>query len=230
MSRVAVATLGFFNPAAMPDPFPVANQQQMVEWIEQLTAQLGYSGIALLMLAETVFPPIPSEVIMPLAGMKTGNGGLSLPAVIAAGTVGAMAGNSMWYGVARLVGTDRLRGFISRHGRWLTLDWSDVERGQDLFTRGGAVFVCLGRLLPTIRSIVSIPAGLLAMPFGRFVLWSFVGTSVWTSLLAGAGALLGQHHDKVAEVVGPMSTIIIIAIAVWYIWRVVTWKRDRPNG
>lgn len=121
------------------------------------------------------------------------------------------------------------RHIVDRHGRWLTLDWSDVERGRDLFARGGAGFVCLGRLLPTIRSIVSIPAGLLAMPFGRFFLWSFVGTSAWTSLLAGAGALLGQHHDKVAGVIGPISTGIIIAIAIWYIWRVMTWKRDRPN-
>ncbi|OUC52909.1 MULTISPECIES: DedA family protein [Sphingomonadaceae] len=201
----------------------------MAQWIEQLMAQLGYAGIALLMLAETVFPPIPSEVIMPLAGMEAAKGTLSLPGIIAAGTAGAMAGNSLWYGLARWVGADRLRSFIDRHGRWLTLDWSDVERGRDLFARGGAGFVCLGRLLPTIRSIVSIPAGLLAMPFGRFFLWSFVGTSAWTSLLAGAGALLGQHHDKVAGVIGPISTGIIIAIAIWYIWRVMTWKRDRPN-
>lgn len=192
-------------------------------------AQLGYAGIALLMLVETVFPPIPSEVIMPLAGMEAGKGALSLPGIIAAGTAGAMAGNSFWYGLARLVGADRLRGFIDRHGRWLALDWADVERGRGLFSRSGVVFVCLGRLLPTIRSIVSIPAGLLAMPFGRFFAWSFVGTLGWTALLAGAGALLGQRHEAVAGVVGPISTAIILAMAIWYVWRVATWKRRHSD-
>ncbi len=186
---------------------------------------LGYVGIALLMLAETVFPPIPSEVIMPLAGMQAGRGSLSLAGVIAAGTAGAMAGNVFWYAVARRVGVDRLHGFIDRHGRWLTLDWSDVDRGRHLFSRGGSLFVCFGRMVPTVRSIVSVPAGLLAMPFPRFFAWSLAGTLGWTALLAGAGASLGARHDAVSRVIGPFSLAIIVAIAVWYAWRVATWRK-----
>lgn len=195
--------------------------------IEQMMSQLSYAGIALLMLAETIFPPLPSEVIMPLAGIQAQQGTLSFTGIIVAGTIGAMAGNTFWYGLARLVGVDRMRGFISRHGRWIALDWSDVVRGRSLFAKSGALFVCLGRLAPTIRSIVSLPAGLLAMPFGRFFAWSLVGTFGWTALLAQAGALVGQ--SSVAGVVGPLSTIIVVIIGVWYVWRVVTWRRTRPD-
>jgi membrane protein DedA with SNARE-associated domain len=188
-------------------------------------AQLGYIGIALVMLAETVFPPIPSEVIMPLAGMQTNAGPLSLIGVIAAGTVGAMAGNIFWYAVARMVGIDRLHALVDRWGRWLTLDWSEVERGRRLFARGGGVFVCIGRMIPTIRSIVSIPAGLLAMPFGRFFCWSLLGTTAWTALLAGVGAALGARYGALERIVGPISTTVVVVIILGYVWRVIRWRK-----
>ena len=196
----------------------------MNNWIPDLIAQLGYLGIGLLMFAETIFPPLPSEVIMPLAGMEAGRGAMALPGVIAAGTMGAMVGNIIWYLAARALGVTRLGGLIDRYGRWLTISPHDVERGQRSFAKGGALFVCLGRLVPTIRSIVSIPAGLLAMPFGRFVVWSFLGTAAWTAILAFAGSTLGQGYGAVDRYVGPVSIVVILAIAVAYIWRVVTWR------
>lgn len=110
----------------------------MGQYIQQHIDQLGYLGIALLMFVETVFPPLPSEVIMPLAGVRASRGAMSLPGVIVAGAAGAMAGNVVWYGTARAIGVDRLRGLIDRHGRWATLDWAEVERAEDWFRRHGA--------------------------------------------------------------------------------------------
>lgn len=197
----------------------------MSQYIQQLIDQLGYLGIAVLMFAETVFPPLPSEVIMPLAGLRAARGAMSLPGVIAAGAAGAMAGNLAWYLAARAIGVERLHGLVDRHGRWLTLDWAEVERGQGWFRRHGAAFVCLGRMVPTVRSVVSIPAGLLRMPPARFLFWSTLGTVAWTAALSVAGFLLGQRYTAVDRYLGPVSTAIVVVLLLWYGWRVATWRR-----
>ncbi len=197
----------------------------MGQWIQQLVDQLGYLGIAVLMFVETVFPPLPSEVIMPLAGLQAARDTLSLPGVVAAGAAGAMLGNLAWYAAARAIGVNRLRRLVDRHGRWLTLDWHEVERAQRWFHRHGAAFVCLGRMIPTVRSVVSIPAGLLRMTLPRFLFWSFLGTTVWTTALALAGYILGQRYTSVERYLGPASTGIIVVSIGWYLWRVATWKR-----
>lgn len=194
-------------------------------WIQQLIDQLGYLGIAALMFAETVFPPLPSELIMPLAGLRASRGALSLPGVIAAGAGGAMAGNLAWFLAARAIGVGRLHGLVDRHGRWLTLGWEEVERAQGWFRRHGGTFVCLGRMVPTVRSVVSIPAGLLRMPLARFLLWSSLGTTAWTTALSYAGFLLGQRYTAVDRYLAPISTAVIVILALWYAWRVTTWKR-----
>ena len=133
------------------------------------------------MFLETIFPPIPSEVIMPVAGVAR-RAGAARPCggVIASGTAGAMLGNLFWYLVARVIGMKRFRPFIERYGRWLTMDWDDVEKAERLFGRFGGLIVSLGRMLPTIRSMVSIPAGLLNMRLKSFLIWSTLGTAVWT--------------------------------------------------
>lgn len=197
----------------------------MGDWVVTLIERLGYAGIAILMFAETVFPPLPSEVIMPLAGMQAGRGAMSAPAAIAAGSLGAMAGNILWFALARALGIDRFRGFVDRYGRWLTLDWKDVERGRRAMERHGRWFVFLGRLIPTIRSIVSIPAGLLAMRWRSFLLWSTLGTVAWTSLLTLAGSWLGQRFGTVERVVNPIATGVIVVLVLAYVWRVVRWPR-----
>ena len=120
----------------------------MSELIFRWVEDGGYLGIFLLMLLETVFPPIPSEVIMSLAGVVAARSELSLFGVIAAGTSGAMLGNILWYWGARAMGVGRLRPLIERYGRWLTVDWAEVERAQALFDRQGGIIVCIGRMLP----------------------------------------------------------------------------------
>ena len=196
----------------------------MSDWIIRFVEETGYLGVAMLMFIETVFPPVPSEVIMSIAGMHAGQGKMSLPVVIAVGTVGAMLGNYFWYLVARLIGIDRLRTMIERYGRWLTLDWPEVERARVLFDRYGGVFVCVGRMLPTLRSLISVPAGLLRMKQSTFLIWSTIGSTGWTSLLASAGWLLGRNFRNIEDFVGPISLIVIVGIIVAYLWRVITWR------
>jgi membrane protein DedA with SNARE-associated domain len=200
----------------------------MGDWTTSLIEQTGYVGIFLLMFLETIFPPIPSEVIMPLAGVQAAQGQLSLWAVIASGTAGAMLGNLFWYALARVIGLMRFKPFIVRYGRWLTLDWDDVEKSQTLFGRYGGIIVSGGRMLPTIRSVISIPAGLLNMRLKSFLFWSTLGTAAWTAMLATAGWGLGKAFRDIEKVLGPLSTAIIVLIVIAYVWRQLTWRRRHP--
>ncbi|HEX8413160.1 MAG TPA: DedA family protein [Sphingomicrobium sp.] len=196
----------------------------MTDWIVRLIEQSGYLGIAFLMFLETVFPPIPSEVIMPIAGVAAGKGKLDLGGVIACGTAGAMLGNIVWYLGARALGVVRLKPLIDRYGRWLTLDWAEVQRAERWFARFGTFFVFMGRLLPTIRSLVSIPAGLLRMRFRDFFIASTIGTGAWTAILALAGYQLQQNVEDVGKVVGPASTAIMVTLVAAYVWRLVRFQ------
>lgn len=196
----------------------------MSEWIIRLIDQTGYLGVGFLMFLETVFPPIPSEVIMPVAGLAAARGKLDIFAVIASGTMGAMLGNYFWYLVARVVGIERFQPFIERYGRWLTFDWAEIKKAEKLFGRQGWAIVFFGRMLPTLRSLISIPAGLLHMRLSTFVIWSTIGTTGWTTLLALSGWALGQRYATIETVVGPLSIAILVVIAAGYVWRLLRWK------
>jgi membrane protein DedA with SNARE-associated domain len=140
-----------------------------------------------------------------------------------------MFGNFFWYLLARVIGIERFRPFIEKHGRWLTLDWPDVEKSERLFGRYGGVVVGLGRMLPTVRSVVSIPAGLLHMRLKGFLLWSTIGTTAWSSALALAGYLLGQQFDDIEKVMGPLSAAVIGLIVLAYVYRQLTWRKRHPE-
>jgi membrane protein DedA with SNARE-associated domain len=201
----------------------------MADWVIDLIDKTGYVGVFFLMLAETVFPPIPSEVIMPVAGLAAARGTMTLWGVIVSGTAGAMFGNFFWYLLARVIGIVRFKPFIEKYGRWLTLDWPDVEKAEQMFGRFGSFIVFVGRMLPTVRSVVSIPAGLLRMRLKRFLFWSSVGTAAWSSALALAGYVLGRSFNDVEKIVGPLSMAVIALIVGAYIWRQLTWRRRHPG-
>jgi membrane protein DedA with SNARE-associated domain len=200
------------------------------DWIVRLIEQSGYLGIGFLMFLETVFPPIPSEVIMPIAGVAAAQGKLDIGGVIASGTAGAMLGNIFWYLAARALGVGRLKPFVSRYGRWLTLDWKEIEKAERWFSRFGTFFVFMGRLLPTVRSLVSVPAGLLRMRFKSFVIASTIGTAGWTAILATAGYQLQQNVTEVDKIVGPASNAIIAVLAAGYVWRLWRFRPDKRDG
>jgi membrane protein DedA with SNARE-associated domain len=198
----------------------------MSDWVVRLIEQSGYLGVAFLMFLETVFPPIPSEVIMPVAGMAAAQGKMGFALAVASGTAGAMLGNTVWYLAARALGHDRLKPLIRRHGKWLTISWPEVERAHRWFDRHGVALVFIGRLIPTIRSLVSIPAGLLDMRFRNFFIASTIGTAVWTALLAGAGYKLQENFQQIGRVIGPVSNAVLIGLVVIYVWRLFTHKVD----
>ena len=197
----------------------------MFDWITALIDQLGLPGVALMMFLENVFPPIPSELIMPLAGFNAAQGRMGLVGVILAGTLGSLAGAVLWYLLGRAVGTARLCLLADRHGRWLTVTPGELDRADAWFDRHGGVAVFLGRLVPTVRTLISIPAGLSEMPLGRFLAWSGLGTLIWTTLLALAGYLLEDAYHRVEGWVNPVSTVVVLGIVGLYLWRVATWGR-----
>ena len=201
----------------------------MSDWVVRLIEQSGYLGIGFLMFLETLFPPIPSEVIMPVAGVAAAKGELDFGLTVASGTAGAMLGNIIWYLAARALGHDRLKPMVVRYGKWLTVDWKDIERAHGWFDRHGIALVFLGRLVPTIRSIVSIPAGLLDMRFRDFVIASAIGTALWTALLAGAGYKLHENFTQVEQIIGPVSNVVIGLLVAIYLWRLATHKGE-PAG
>ncbi|QNN64096.1 DedA family protein [Sphingomonas rhizophila] len=201
----------------------------MSDWIVRLIEQSGYLGVGFLMFLETVFPPIPSEIIMSIAGVTAARGSLSLGWVIASGTAGAMLGNIFWYLAARALGIVRLQPIIHRWGRWLGISWSEVKRGEKWFAAHGTAFVLIGRLIPTVRSLVSVPAGLLKMRFRSFVIASTIGTAGWTTLIALAGYKLGENFD-VDALLGPMSNAVLASLVLLYLYRVWTHRDVDPDS
>ena len=143
----------------------------MFEWITSVITSLGYAGVAMLTFLENVFPPIPSELIIPLAGFVAASGTLRLDVVIAAASLGSLLGTAIWYEIGRRVGERRLKTWVEHHGAWLTLSVQDVDRAQQWFRRHDRVAVLLGRVVPGVRTFVSLPAGFARMPRAKF--WVF---------------------------------------------------------
>jgi membrane protein DedA with SNARE-associated domain len=199
----------------------------MTELIIDLIAWGGYLGIFLLMAAENVFPPIPSEVIMGLGGMAVARGQMAIVPLILWGTVGTVVGNYFWYEIGRRLGYQRLKPFVDRHGRWLTMDWEEVEKLHRFFQRHGQWVVFVLRFMPAGRTIISLPAGMACMPHWRFILATTAGSAIWNCILAGAGLYLGANFKELDHYVGPLAVAAMVAMAIFYLYRVATWK---PRG
>ncbi len=195
--------------------------------IERLIESAGVFGVFLLMFVENVFPPIPSEVVMPLAGYAAARGSLPLMPLVLAGTLGSLAGATLWFVVARWFGESRLRRWADRFGRILTLTQRDIDRADALFVRRGHIVVLFGRLIPAIRTIISVPAGLAAMSWGTFLLYSFIGSLVWTGALMMAGYWLGSGSDAIGDFIGPISIAVVAVCVAVYVVRVITYPRRR---
>jgi membrane protein DedA with SNARE-associated domain len=195
----------------------------MTEWVTGVVEALGYAGVFGLMVLENVLPPIPSEVIMPLAGFASARGDLSFVGVVLAGTLGSVVGALPLYYLGHAVGERRLRSWVERRGRWLGLGLDDLDRVQASFDRHGRRAVLLGRLVPGVRSLISVPAGVAGMPLVPFLLYTALGSGAWSALLALAGRLLGADYGRVEGVVGPAGLAVFgglaVALVVWVIRR-----------
>ncbi|MCO5177429.1 MAG: DedA family protein [Thermomicrobiales bacterium] len=189
--------------------------------IIRIVDTFGYPGITGLILAETVFPPIPSELILPLAGFLAGQGHLTLIGVMLAATIGSVIGALLLYGLGLWFGQERLYAFIGRFGRFFLLKPTDLDRANGWFERHGSKAVTIGRVIPVVRSLISLPAGVTRMPLVPFIIYTAIGSAIWNGMLVGSGWILGNQWERVAGVVEyfQYAVILVVLVAVtWFAW------------
>lgn len=186
----------------------------VAQWINDVMQQLGYFGIALLMFLDNIFPPIPSELIMPAAGFTAAQGKLHIVGVIMAGCCGSILAAITLYWFGRFLHEDRLTAWLERHGKWLFLKPEDLKKATGWFNQHGRKIVFFGRMIPAVRSIISIPAGMSGMPFSLFLLYTSMGTIIWTSVLALAGYYLGNNIEKFSHWLSGIGNVILIVLVI----------------
>jgi membrane protein DedA with SNARE-associated domain len=197
----------------------------MLQWVQGVMDSLGYAGIVFLMFLENVFPPIPSEVIMPLAGFAAARGDLTFVGVALAGTIGSTLGAIPLYLLGRLVSEKRLERWADKYGTWLTVSSDDVRKAQGWLQSHGPSAVIIGRLVPGVRSLVSIPAGLAEMNFVKFLAFTFVGSALWSTVLAYLGRVLGRNYEEVGHYLGPATIVIVAGMILYTVITIVRRKR-----
>jgi membrane protein DedA with SNARE-associated domain len=203
----------------------------LLQTIADIMAATGTFGIFLLMLAENIFPPIPSEAIMPVAGFAAAQGKLDPIVAFLAGTAGAVLGNAAWYEVSRAIGQARIERLADRYGRYLGIMGEDVREASALLVRWGVWAVLLCRLLPGPRTLISVPAGIARINRTVFYVATTIGTAVWTAFLMTAGWLLEGQWDRIEHWMEPLAIAVIAAVLltyVWHLWR--TRHRWRRGG
>lgn len=202
----------------------------MFEFITGFLEDAGYLGVFALMAAENIFPPLPSEMIMPFAGFVVARGDLGLAGVLVAGTAGSVAGALPWYYAARLYGCKRLRKLAGRRARWLTLTEKDIDKSLDTFHHHGGKAVLFGRLVPAVRTLISAPAGIAEMPLPKFLLYSTIGSLIWTGLLTATGFWLEDKYAQVSHYVDPVSKAVFGILLAWYLYRVATYNKRQGRA
>jgi membrane protein DedA with SNARE-associated domain len=204
----------------------------LTDWVVSVIAAISYVGVALLVALESVFPPIPSEIVLPAAGLAASRGEANLTGMIVAATVGSVAGAWALYLVAAAVGHLRLHALVVRYGRWFGVKPRDLDRAEAWFDDHAGVAVLVCRCIPLVRSLVSIPAGFRRMEPVRFTLATAAGSLVWNGLLIGAGYALGDRWEEVADWVSTFQYVIIAVILLglaWWIWTRFISKEHRAR-
>ena len=207
----------------------------LLNWVVGLVETLGYPGLAIVVALENLFPPIPSEAVLPLAGYLVSQGRMTLWGAVLASTVGSVVGALLLYWLGAAWGEDRVRRLVKKHGRWLTIDEEDLDRSQEWFEHHGRLAVFLARLAPLTRSLISIPAGVARMPLMPFLLYTTLGSGLWNAVLIGAGVLLGANWTLVEQYQSILGTVVLGAIVLAIAWfigrRVISGKQhDRSHA
>jgi membrane protein DedA with SNARE-associated domain len=197
-------------------------------WVFSIVDKLGEVGIGLLIFLENIIPPVPSEVILPLAGFRARTGALSIWLTWPAATAGSVLGALVLYGLGRWLGYDRLHTLAGKRWFFLTSQ-KDLDRGEHVFQRHGGKMVLLGRCVPVIRSVVSIPAGIARMPLPRFLLLTALGSGVWNALFIGLGWVLGDNWQDVQGWLGPVTYVVLGLVLVAVVWLAVRKLRSRSD-
>jgi membrane protein DedA with SNARE-associated domain len=197
-------------------------------WVFSIVDRLGGIGVGLLIFLENLVPPIPSEAILPLAGFRARTGAINLWVAWPAATLGSVLGALSLYGLGAWLGYDRLHRLAGR--RWFILtSQKDLDRGERTFARHGGKMVLLGRCVPLIRSVVSIPAGIARMPLPRFIALTAIGSGVWNALFIGLGWVLGEHWDRVQGWLGPVTYVLLGLAVVGLVWLAIRKARERSE-
>ncbi len=200
---------------------------QLASWVETVIEKIGYLGVGLLVGLENVIPVIPSEIVQPYAGFvaqKDGFGAVVLMIIVA--TIGSVVGSLAMYGIAASIGPVRLRAFVNRYGSWVGISEHELTRAENWFDRRATIAVLVGRCVPLIRAVVSIPAGFRRMKLMPYIVYTAIGSLVWNILLIGAGALLGDNWERVGEVFSPIQKLVELAVVVAVV--VFAWLRVQP--
>ncbi|TCD05177.1 DedA family protein [Erythrobacteraceae bacterium CFH 75059] len=196
----------------------------MHDFVVDLIDRLGLVGIALMMMLENIIPPLPSEAVMGSAALAIEEGRMQFWPVLAAGTIGTLAGNFFWFWVGHRYGYERLEPFINRFGRWLTVEWEDVEKASAFFRRWGHWLVLVLRTTPVMRTLISLPAGLSHMSVTKFVIFTSIGAATWNALLIGGTRWIVRHFPGSEDLIGWLIVAIAVLAVAGYLYRLATWK------
>jgi membrane protein DedA with SNARE-associated domain len=194
----------------------------LTDWVTDVVETLGYAGVALLVAIENLFPPIPSEVVLTLAGFVAGRGDAWVVGMIIAATIGSMVGAWALYAIAAWIGPVRLRALVVKYGKWFRITEDDLDKSDAWFDKRAGLAVLICRCIPLVRSLVSIPAGFRRMPLAQFTLYTVLGSLVWNTVLVLVGYALGDQWEKAEKYVDYFQYAIILAIVVaaaWFIYR-----------
>lgn len=186
----------------------------MIDWATEVIDSIGLVGVALLVALESVVPPIPSELVLLLAGFNVDQGNFTFVGAVVAATVGSVAGALILYALGALLSEERLMWLLHKVGRFVGFTQKDIDRGFQWFERHGAPVVFFGRLIPLVRSVVSIPAGAARMPLTKFVTWTALGSAVWNVVWVAIGLVLGEQWKKAEEWAGTFQYVAVAVFAV----------------
>ncbi len=204
-------------------PSFIATSVEANQWI-------GYGAIFLAMFLENIIPPIPSELIMPLGGFYVAQGQLGFAPVVLAGLLGTLLGAFPWYGIGRLVNEDRLESWLKKYGKWMGLTSNELYKSRTWFNKYGNALVFWGRLIPGIRTLISVPAGIELMPIVPFTIWTAAGSLIWIVILTVAGIILGESYSQIGVWLEPFSKLIkilisLMAISLFFWLFIKTWRK-----
>ncbi|MDO9545596.1 MAG: DedA family protein [Pelolinea sp.] len=182
-------------------------------WVEQIISSMGYTGLYIVMFLENVFPPIPSEVVLPLAGSLTLEGRFSLLWITIIGMLGSLTGAFLFYGLGKWLGEPRVRTIIEKYGRFALLSTQDLDRSLEWFDKYDDWVIFFSRMVPIVRSLISIPAGIASMNLAKFSFFTVLGTALWSFLLAWGGRLLGEQWPMIADLINTYQNVVLVVAA-----------------
>jgi membrane protein DedA with SNARE-associated domain len=183
-------------------------------WVENIISTMGYPGLYLVMFLENVFPPIPSEVVLPLAGSLTLTGKFSIPMITIVGMLGSLTGAFLFYGLGKWLGEPRVRQLMAKFGKYALLSNDDLDRSLEWFDKYDDWVIFFSRMVPIVRSLISIPAGIASMNFAKFSFYTVLGTALWSFALSFGGRLLGEQWPLIADFINTYQNVVLVLVVI----------------